>query len=136
MASASALYHRSPVEPPFGRGTLWVHHGQRARLDLLAQIEAASVTLPTPLSTYAIDQVSRAGLDAITGCDIEQRLTLLHQHAVPMQDALPRLRDGLREKGEREAERGAVWVVLRAFGAPWALIYMGDEPLHAHRVAD
>jgi hypothetical protein len=60
-------------------------------------------------------------------------LPLLREKAV--QDALPRLRDALRNEGERHAAAGCIWVQFTDHSKSWhgAMLYLGDDPIRAAR---
>ncbi len=137
------LYRRASVGPPFGRMTFWAYPSERARLDLLAEVEAGTPTLP-PHREYRTEVQAP---DPILRHKVDHLLKLAD--GVPKVDALPQLRDGLlREVKERAAvDPGLEWVELTQRdklaegdeatqpGIPWALVYMGDKPLDAVRVS-
>jgi hypothetical protein len=118
---------------------LWVHPGQRDNLDQLAEIEAGTRVLP-PHRDYVAEVPAP---DGTPGADpeilrhkVDHLLGLVER--VPTDKALPQLRDGLLREAEDVAasNRGLRWLELTNGGASWALVYMGDEPLHAEPVPD
>jgi hypothetical protein len=151
-ATVAKLYRRAPVDSPsFGRATFWVYEKQwidekqRARLDSLAEIEAA---LPPHRDYVAEVLVPDA---TVPGAIVAHKVDLLGLlERVPPEEAIPQLRESIFRHAEEMAARHPVlqWLDLREpdifaendeakrRGKHWALVYMGDEPLHAERVPD
>jgi hypothetical protein len=122
------LYRSAPSESPhFGRGSFWTMHPDSA--EWLAEVEAGTPAL-------AAHRLYRR--EVLIGDDVrEQPVDDLLQplREKPLQDALPRLRDALRNEGERHAAAGCMWVQFTDHSKSWhgAMLYLGDDPIRAAR---
>jgi len=121
------LLYRSDVvdSPKFGRGTFWTMHRNRA--EYIAQVEAATPILPESQIIYQADVTIG---DAVREYPVDDRLRSVA--GKPMGEALPLLRDALLTRAE---QAGPVeWMQFTAQDRPWAMLYVGDEPVPAHPV--
>jgi hypothetical protein len=126
------LYRLSAVEQPFGRESFWRFDDGRAKLTEVAEVDAGeSVPAGLPRWMTEVEVPDANDSDAMSSRNVGGRLERARRAG-----ELAELRSQFLTECELSALRGRRWVQLMEQGTVWALVYMGDEPLHAEPVPD